>query len=216
MIKTGRAINVVLGSGDSSLPNLLGGTFGAGEDDVTRLAGGFGARFFPSLKDKVLRAAARSSGGGGGGGTRPCVHIASWVIRRGEDGQAEQVQAGHIQVDDQILLIDGTWGRVGYSERREAKLFRVVTAELVSLVCSDSAPLPVRDGGHRTPGELMGHSVLAWPDPNGVSDWRPVADVQAVGFGWVQHLTVGNRDFWAGEHAGRYLGHHNAKPPPES
>lgn len=57
MIKTGpRAVNLRLGHGDVTLPNLLGGSFGDMADSVG-VDGGFGSRFFPSGKDVILRAA---------------------------------------------------------------------------------------------------------------------------------------------------------------
>jgi len=83
MNKTGRTVNIRLGHGDSTLPNLLGGTFGEGADSVG-VDGGFGARFFPSGKDVILRAAqqggasaplgfdnpAQAGGGANSGGPR--------------------------------------------------------------------------------------------------------------------------------------------------
>jgi hypothetical protein len=216
MIKTGRAINIQLGSGDSTLPNLLGGTFGAGGDVVTALGGGFGSRFFRNAKDTVLRAAVASSrggggGGGGGDGFDGCVQIDSFVLRRAADGVAEAIRAHQVTVGDWLLLDDGSWGQVSYSERKRARLLRVTTASLVSLVCSDTAPIPVRRGGYQVPERLIGHEVQAWLAD--VVDWDVVMDVQGLGVGDVQHITVGNRCFWAGELEGAYLLHHNAKSP---
>lgn len=56
MIKTGMVVNLVLGVGDSSKFNLLGGSFGQAGDVVTGGGAGAGARFFPSARDKILRA----------------------------------------------------------------------------------------------------------------------------------------------------------------
>lgn len=72
--KTGQWSNTVLGVGDPTRFNLLGGSFGKAGDVV--VSGGFGARFFPSARDKMMRAAYSSSayggsvGGAGGGGNR--------------------------------------------------------------------------------------------------------------------------------------------------
>lgn len=210
MIKTGRAINIQLGAGDSTLPNLLGGTFGAGGDVVTSLAGGFGARFFRNAKDKILQGAVSGSGSGGhgttGGGTggNDCVHIDT-LLPCGR-------HAGDIRPGDELVLDDFETGIVSYSERKREPLFRIVTAGGVTLVCSASAPIPVRRGGYETPGRLIGHQVRTmFAD---VVDWDVVMDVQALGEGEVQHITVGNRCFWAGEREGLYLLHHNAKRLP--
>lgn len=61
MIRGGPPINVRLGHGDSTRPNLLGGTFGDASDSVG-VDGGFGARFFPNAKEVILRAAQQGYG----------------------------------------------------------------------------------------------------------------------------------------------------------
>lgn len=68
--------NIKLGIGDPTKFNLLGGSFGEAGDVVTG-NGGYGARFFPSAKTRILQAAYSSgaaySGGApsGGGGRGP-------------------------------------------------------------------------------------------------------------------------------------------------
>lgn len=70
MIKTGRTVNALLGSGDEAKFNLLGGSFGQ-SGDVVSLYGGSGARFFPEAKDTILSARATGAAGGGGTGRSP-------------------------------------------------------------------------------------------------------------------------------------------------
>lgn len=64
MIKTGMVGNVVLGVGDQSKFNLLGGSFGQAGDAVMGQNGV--RRFLPSVRDRVLAAAAAARGGAGG------------------------------------------------------------------------------------------------------------------------------------------------------
>lgn len=204
--KTGNWTNVLLGSGDPTLFNLLGGSFG-NAGDVVMLQGGFGARVLRSAKDKILAAARTSSGGGGGGGGGAgCVHIDMWVLTPGGPRKA-----GDIQVGDTLLLVDGSEGTVTYSQRKLEPCYRIVTAGPVSLVCSASAPIPVRCGGYRTPNALLGQEARPLVDGK-YRSWDVFADVQFLGEGEVQHITVEDECFWAGEREGAYLPHHNAKP----
>lgn len=124
--------------------------------------------------------------------------------------------AGEVKVGDRMLLADPLalggelYGIVSRSEPAVRPCYRILTALGVSLVCSDTAPIPVRRGGYRTPGQLMGHSV---PIKLGdVVTWSVVADLQFVGLREVQHITVENACFWAGEREGSFILHHNAKP----
>lgn len=123
--------------------------------------------------------------------------------------------AGDVVVGDRLLLADpealggDVYGTVSRSERSVQPCYRILTALGVSLVCSDTAPIPVRRGGYRAPGQLMGHSV---PIKLGdVVTWSVVADLQFVGLREVQNITVENACFWAGEREGAFILHHNAK-----
>ena len=72
MIKTGRVGNIVLGVGDPSKFNLLGGSFGKA-GDVVISGSGAGARFIIKERDTLLRGGGSASGrgwyGGGNDGT---------------------------------------------------------------------------------------------------------------------------------------------------
>lgn len=151
-----------------------------------------------------------------GGG--PCVQVDS-LLRSAGGGL---VRAGDVKVGDWLELFDPeTWepaiGEVTYSETRPTTCWRVFTAREVSLVCSDSAPIAVRGGGYRTPSRLMGYEVpvLIGDEP----EWDVVADLQRLGDGYVQYITVGDRNFWAAEapqfpevDPRGFLLHHNIKP----
>lgn len=138
-----------------------------------------------------------------------CVSIESFLPAGGV--------AGDIKVGDAMALADESTlesktGIVSYSERAMQKSFRIVTAGGASLVCSSSAPIPVRAGGYRRPTQLMGHEVAVRRGDSVA--WETISDIVSVGFRHVQHITVGNACFWAGEQDGIYILHHNAKEPP--
>lgn len=205
MITTGGSINALLGEGDSRRWRLLGGSNG-NAGDVVLFGSGLQAYIKAGPKDKRLSGYTslgglqRSSGYGGTG----CVHVDSWL--------PGGLRAVDVRVGDRLLLIDGREGVVTYSETKRARLYRLVTAGGVSLVCSESAPIPVRAGGYRTPSDLMGHELR--PRVDGMlADWDVIADIQSLGDGDVQHITVEDACFWAGEHPGACLPHHNAKDP---
>lgn len=79
MITTGRQVNFRLGDGDARQHELLGGSDAEIGQGFITSGTGFGARFIPTRRDVILRAAqAASSAGattggniGGGGGGRP-------------------------------------------------------------------------------------------------------------------------------------------------
>lgn len=206
MIKTGRQVNVLLGHGDVSKFNLLGSSFG-NAGDVVLFGSGAQAHFRRGPRDRRVGYAGL---GGQIGGPRPtdviggCAHVDSWL--------PGGLRAGDVAVGDMLLLVNGEYGLVTYSKAKLAPLFRVVTSGGVSLVCSDTAPIPVRAGGYRTPGQLTGHELR--PRIGGkLMPWDVICDVQAMGEGEVQHITCEDDCFWAGEQPGACLPHHNAKNP---
>jgi hypothetical protein len=149
-------------------------------------------------------------GGGGGGGNGGCVAIASLL----PDGRT----AGAIQVGDTMDLgdeksLEAGKGTVTYSQLKQAPGFRITTEKGVSLVCSDTAPIPTKGNGLVTPQKLLGEQVAVRWDENGVTTtgWETIVKVEPVGIIRVQHITVGDKCFWAGEKKGAYILHHNMK-----
>lgn len=153
-----------------------------------------------------------------GGGA--CVSIASFL----PDGTtASDVVVGTVmKLADQRTLEPGT-GVVTYSQTKSATGFRIVTQSGASLVCSDSAPIPTPEGLVLAP-KLLGKkvAVLLNGTRNEAPSWETVVAIDAVGKIQVQHITVGDRCFWAGEKVDAYILHHNLKdagggggePPP--
>lgn len=146
------------------------------------------------------------SGYGGGG----CVEVNSLL----PDGR----RAGDVKVGDVMQLGDDRdlkecQGTVTYSKRKVAKGYRILTEGGFSLVCSDTAPIPTKDHGLVLAPELLGKIVAVRKDEGGASltGWERVASVLEVGQIEVQHITVGDKCFWAGEVGGEFLLHHNMK-----
>lgn len=141
------------------------------------------------------------SGGGGG-----CVVADAWL--------PGYKRAGFVEVDDMLVLFDTeAWedatGRVSYSERKVAECVRVTTARGIELSCSTTAPIPTRDRGLVLAPHLLGHHVAVMDD--GRAAWDVVTEIAHIGAHAIQHITVGDRCFWAGDEQGRYILHHNAK-----
>ena len=145
-------------------------------------------------------------GGGDGGG---CVQIASRLPCGTLAGDI--LVGSEMQLSDQVSLKAGV-GVVSYSKRKKAPGYRLTTVSGVSLVCSNTAPIPTTDGIVLAPN-VLGKSVAVRRDEGGESQsaWEVVTSVDAVGEIEVQHITVGDKCFWAGEKPNVYILHHNMK-----
>lgn len=147
------------------------------------------------------------SGGGGG-----CVEIGSFL--------PDSSTAGSIKVGSAMILADERSlspgaGVVSYSQEKTASGFRIRTAGGATLVCSDSAPIPTKEGLVLAP-ELLNKMVAVRKDEGGSSlvGWETVTSVESIGLIQVQHITVGDKCFWAGEKPGLFILHHNLKMIP--
>lgn len=144
---------------------------------------------------------------GTGGGTAPsgCPSVDAWVIRRGWFGFRRLIRAGSVRVGDRLLLIDGRWGEVTYSQA-EMQPCRLIETVMGTLVCSDSAPLLVGDGRIVTAKAL---AVGEWLHTDvGFSCVRGNVD---MGREWVQHITCQNAFFWCRSTGIIWFAHHNMK-----
>lgn len=142
----------------------------------------------------------------GDAGPPSCVEIESFLPAGGI--------AGDIKVGDTMELaseitLEPRSGIVSRSDRSLQQCYRILTAGGASLVCSSSAPIPVRAGGYRRPTQLMGHEVAVRRAAG--SGWETIIDIVSVGYREVQNITVENACFWAGEKDGSYILHHNLK-----
>jgi hypothetical protein len=156
----------------------------------------------------TVPAAATGGSGGIGGGSDGCVSVDAWVIRNGA-----RAKAGEVVVGDVLSLFDpflgASEGVVTYSTPVLADRLRIVTQSGAALTCSTTAPIPTERAGCVLAPNLMGHRVLVRRE--GVTQWEVVSDLVRLSRGWVQHITVGDRCFWAGD-ADADLLHHNLKP----
>ena len=112
---------------------------------------------------------------------------------------------------DERTLAPGA-GVVSYSQRKSALGYRIRTVGGASLVCSDTAPIPTTEGLVLAP-QLLGKKVAVRKDEGGSSlvGWELVISVDSIGPIEVQHITVEDKCFWAGEMFGKYILHHNRK-----
>jgi len=141
--------------------------------------------------------------------TGGCVQVDSLL----PDGKI----AGEIVVGSAMLLADEKTfepkvGVVSFSMRKKAPGFRIVTEGGATLVCSDTAPIPTPDGLVLAPA-VEGKFVAVRSDSVGLTRtfWDKVIRVEQVGEIDIQHITVGDQSFWAGEKSGSYILHHNIK-----
>jgi hypothetical protein len=129
-----------------------------------------------------------------------------------------QLIAGEIRVGNTMQLGDAKTleagiGIVSYSGRKRAPGLRITTEDGVTLICSHTAPIPTKDDGLILAPALLGKMVATRLDTDGAvsARWRKVTAIDSVGEIEVQHITVGDQCFWAGEKANAYILHHNIK-----
>lgn len=138
-----------------------------------------------------------------------CVHIDSF-LQSGE--RAADVKEGDVlQLADEKTL-ESSEGVVTYSQRKLVEGFRIVTESGVSLICSDSAQIPTTRGLVLAPNLLeTSVAVLQLFGSALEKKWEKVVRLESVGEIAVQHISVGNKCFWAGEKANSFILHHNLK-----
>lgn len=144
--------------------------------------------------------------GGGGGGS--CVQVTSYT--------PTGTLAGNITVGDTMCLADSATleadeGVVSFSKAMWVDGFRITSASGVTLVCSDTAPIPTQCHGLVKAPALDEFHKIAVKVGDATPVWEYVAKVESAGRIKVQHITVGNKCFWAGEYDGAYILHHNVK-----
>lgn len=158
------------------------------------------------------------SGGGGGGGGGGCVVTDALIY--------SQSAAGDVAVFDKMLLTDpysrvSDVGVVTYSETELQPCVAITTKLGATLHCSTTAPIPTLDHGFIVAPELLGHRipVASKEQLDRCPDdfvWDEVIEVVAIGDRQVQHITVGDRCFWASMDDRYYILHHNLKAPPSN
>jgi hypothetical protein len=122
--------------------------------------------------------------------------------------------AKNVNIGDELILadektLDPGKGIVSFSKTKVAPGFIIKTENNCSLRCSSSAPIPTRDHGCLTPDKLLNQYIGTKIGEN--VEWSKVNVVESIGNIDIQHITVGEKCFWAGEQDGKYILHHNLK-----
>jgi hypothetical protein len=145
-----------------------------------------------------------------------CVHVDSLLPngrRAGDVNVGDTLELGDEKVfDDREQKFKSSSGVVTYSKCISAPGFRVTTSSGASLVCSATAPIPTHSGLVRAP-RLLNHFVPVKTSIEGGArcTWEKVISVEEMGPVGVQHITVGDKCFWAGEKGNAFILHHNMK-----
>jgi hypothetical protein len=148
-----------------------------------------------------------TAGGFAGGDEASCVQVAS--LLPGGTTAGDIVVGSVMQLGDERTLESST-GQATYSKRKKAAGFRITTASGVTLVCSSTAPIPTPEGSIVAP-QLAGKSVAVRRDDGETIhiSWDPVASVDSVGEIDIQHISLNDKCFWAGEQPNAFILHHN-------
>lgn len=134
-----------------------------------------------------------------------CVVVEAYVA----DGrQAMDVGVGSTLQLANLDLSSGI-GVVTYAETEDADCVTLVTSGGIKLTCSRTAPIGTSEGFIPAP-DCMGKLVAV---QDGGKAWQQVTEIQDAGMRKVRHITCENAAFWAGDEKGKYMLHHNAKPP---
>jgi predicted phage tail protein len=153
--------------------------------------------------DTSYTATSPSAGSGSMGGGGGCVAVES-ILADGRN--AASVRPGDIiELSDHSLA--KSIGEVTYSVAKAAPCVRIVTGSGVTLVCSITAPIPTHDGELTLAPDLAGRSVAV--RVLGEARWESVESIERVGVRAIQHISVNDGSFWAGECAGAQILHHN-------
>lgn len=137
--------------------------------------------------------------------TYGCVKTSSFIY--GGTTAADVKVGDTLLLSDEKTLAPGS-GVVSYSKTKLADGWKIKTKNGAELICSSTAPIPTPDGIVTAPN-LLGKNVATMIDD--VKIWDTVVVCEPIGKIEVQHITVGNKCFWAGENVGKYILHHNVK-----
>lgn len=121
-------------------------------------------------------------------------------------------RAGDVEVGDDMLISDPVSGdqsiaQVSYSEAKLQPCVRVITDTGVTLSCSTTAPIADEDGNQIMAPDLLGVRIPVMVDGQHYID--TVVDVEDIGEQMVQHITVDDSFFLAGDVDGMFMYHHN-------
>lgn len=142
----------------------------------------------------------------GGGG---CVEINS-VFPDGKYAKDTTVDQPLLTSDPYNYFESGL-DIVSYSEAKLQPCVRIKTESGATLVCSTTAPIPTYDNGYMLAPMLQDRKVPVMR--NNITNWETIVKVEHIGDRMVQHITVGDKCFWAGETEDAFILHHNKLAP---
>jgi predicted phage tail protein len=157
-----------------------------------------------------------ANGGMGGGG---CVTANSIVHVVLADGVIEAIRAADVREGDvlqgyDVETLEPATATVTYSETVQQPCVQLVTVGGLTLECSRSAPIPTSEGLVLAP-DTQGKLVLVRVGGN--DHWsETVCEVRDIGDQWVQHISIADGCFWAGDIAEAQILHHNKLSPAQS
>jgi hypothetical protein len=150
-------------------------------------------------------AACPGSGTGGGGGGGGCVALDSYLI----DGtRPTRINVGELMDTFDPETLERTRTPVTYSRPELQPCVRLETISGVSLVCSESAPIPQKDGSLKHAANLTTEDQIPVMK-NDIFGWEQLKEILPVGNRVVQKISCNDKCFWAGEKEGEYVLHHN-------
>ena len=113
--------------------------------------------------------------------------------------------------------LEDSIGIVTYSKTKVQRGYRIQTSSGAALRCSDTAPIPTENSCFLTPEYLLAQFVpvrRVHEDGIVTVQWEQVISIEDIGMIAVQHITVGDKCFWAGESKDAFILHHNVKQAP--
>lgn len=147
----------------------------------------------------------------GGGGGIQCVMSTAYLA----DGrQAKYAKTGTRTLAVDPFTLEHRLVEITYSQTAYAQCYLLRTEDGVELSCSDTAPIPTRDGRLVLAPAMLGLETITLK--YGLKAWSRVVSVEPLGVQEVQHITCENSCFFAGNKKGECMAHHNIKWEPGS
>ena len=139
---------------------------------------------------------------GGGGG---CVSVDSYMLN---NIRPANIMVGDFMDTFDYEALENTKNYVSYSNPEYQPCVRIETESGISLICSESAPIPTLSGNLIYAGILCTNDVVATLKNNNF-EWSKIKSLSFVGRKFVQKIHCNDKCFWAGEKDNEYILHHN-------
>jgi hypothetical protein len=163
------------------------------------------------LLPQVINITSSTTTGGGG-----CVVLESYVPL------VEERLYNNKKINQAYMLVEGFKLKLGKEKTLEVydgtirkawndlqPCVKICTASGITLVCSTTAPIYTQHKEYVKAPNLFGEMVAVMR--NGITFFDEVTRVEDVGMKFVRVIDANDTAFWAGEHEGSYILHHNVK-----